>query len=159
MALPEKRRCGVPAGRFKIWGFCRFPLPCFAAGCRAFGFKIATAALRPRNDTKLGRLYLGNGRFSFMRPFRAILLRTVFIKRFALKPFRFPANPIRIVIARSDSDAAIFLCGLSARCCSAPFFKRFVSENRFVREAARRMQLPGEKIRSRTKKIGCPEKK
>ena len=33
--------------------FCRFPLPCFATGCHAFGFKIATAALRPRNDTKM----------------------------------------------------------------------------------------------------------
>ena len=36
---------------------------CFAAGCHTFGFKIATAALRPRNDTKLGRLYLGTGVF------------------------------------------------------------------------------------------------
>ena len=32
--------------------FC-FVLPCFAAGCHTFGFKIATAALRPRNDTKM----------------------------------------------------------------------------------------------------------
>ena len=67
----------------------------------------------PRNDTKLGRLYLGNGRFCFMRPFRAETLRTV--------------------------------------------FQTFRSEIRFVRKAARRMQLPGK--RSRTKKIGCPEKK
>ncbi len=28
-------------------------LPCFATGCHAFGLKIATAALRPRNDTKM----------------------------------------------------------------------------------------------------------
>ena len=52
MALPEKRRGGVPAGRFEIWGFCRFPLPCFGSECHTFGLKIATAALRPRNDTK-----------------------------------------------------------------------------------------------------------
>ena len=32
----------------------------------------------PRNDTKLGRLYLENGRFSFMRPFRAETPRAVF---------------------------------------------------------------------------------
>ena len=32
--------------------FC-FVLPCFVPGCRAFGFKIATAAMRPRNDTEL----------------------------------------------------------------------------------------------------------
>ena len=30
-----------------------FVLPCFATGCHAFGFQIATAALRPRNDTKM----------------------------------------------------------------------------------------------------------
>ena len=52
-ALPEKRRCGVAPRRSEIWGFCRFPLPCFATGCHAFGLKIATAALRPRNDTKM----------------------------------------------------------------------------------------------------------
>ncbi len=34
--------------------FC-FVLPCFAAGCHTINFKIATAAMRPRNDTKLGR--------------------------------------------------------------------------------------------------------
>ena len=35
-----------------------FVLPCFATGCRASGFKIATAAVRPRTDTKLKRFYL-----------------------------------------------------------------------------------------------------
>jgi len=34
----------------------RLVLPCFAAGCHAFDFKIATAAMRPRNDKKTGRL-------------------------------------------------------------------------------------------------------
>jgi len=29
--------------------------PCFGTGCHAFGLKIATAALRPRNDTNLER--------------------------------------------------------------------------------------------------------
>ena len=33
--------------------FC-FVLPCFATGCHPFNFQIATAALRPRNDTKIG---------------------------------------------------------------------------------------------------------
>ena len=36
--------------------FC-YVLPCFGAGCHTFGLKIATAALRPRNDTKLGRFW------------------------------------------------------------------------------------------------------
>ena len=36
--------------------FC-YGLPCFGAGCHTFGFQIATAALRPRNDTKLGRFW------------------------------------------------------------------------------------------------------
>ena len=53
MALPEKHRVGVSAGRIKNLGFCRFLLPCFATEYRAFGLKIATAALRPRNDTKM----------------------------------------------------------------------------------------------------------
>ncbi len=109
MALPEKRRCGVTPRRFRMSGFCCFVLPCFAAGCHAFGLKIATAALRPRNDTKLGRLYLGNGRFSFMRPF-------------------------------------------FARCCSAPFFKRFVLKTVCPEDAAARKAEPDERI-------GCPEKK
>ena len=78
MALPEKRRCGVAPRRFRISGFCRFPIPCFGSGCHTFGFKIATAALRPRNDTNLERFCFGNGRFSFMRPFRAETLRTAF---------------------------------------------------------------------------------
>ena len=90
-----------------------FVLPCFATGCHTFGLKIATAALRPRNDTNLKRFCFENGRFCFMRPFCAVVFRTV------LQAFR--------------------------------------SENRFARKAARRMQLPGK--RSRTKKIGCPEKK
>ncbi len=35
--------------------FC-YVLPCFGAGYHASNFKIATAALRPRNDTELGTL-------------------------------------------------------------------------------------------------------
>ena len=42
--------------------FC-FALPCFATGCHAFGFKIATAALRPRNDTKIGMFLFGKRTF------------------------------------------------------------------------------------------------
>ena len=37
--------------------FC-YVLLCFATGCLTFDFKIATAALRPRNDTKLRRFPL-----------------------------------------------------------------------------------------------------
>ena len=33
--------------------FTAQPRPCFVPGCHAFGSKIATAALRPRNDTKM----------------------------------------------------------------------------------------------------------
>ena len=53
MALPRKRRGGVAPRRFEIRGFCRFPLPCFATGFHTDHFKIATAAGRPRNDTKM----------------------------------------------------------------------------------------------------------
>ena len=37
--------------------------PCFATGCHAFGLKIATAAMRPRNDTGSERVYLGKPGF------------------------------------------------------------------------------------------------
>ena len=37
--------------------FTAQPRPCFVPGCHAFGSKIATAALRPRNDTKNGRFF------------------------------------------------------------------------------------------------------
>ena len=50
--------------------FC-FVLPCFATGCHTSNFKIATAALRPRKDTKIGTFLFENGRFSFMRLFFA----------------------------------------------------------------------------------------
>jgi hypothetical protein len=36
----------------KISGFGCFLFPCFATGCNTYNFKIATAAMRPRNDTK-----------------------------------------------------------------------------------------------------------
>ena len=48
-------------------------------GCHTFGFKIATAAKRPRNDTKLERFNLENGRFSiFTVIFCVLSLRIVF---------------------------------------------------------------------------------
>ena len=68
------RYVGVPPGRIEISGFCRFLFSCLATGCHAFGFKIATAAMRPRNDTELERFYLENGRFYFIRPFCAVSL-------------------------------------------------------------------------------------
>ena len=79
MALPEKRRGGVPAGRIRIRGFCRFLLPCFATGFHIDHFKIATAAGRPRNDTKLERFCLENGRFLLY----AVFLRGVVPHRFS----------------------------------------------------------------------------
>ena len=58
--------------------FC-FVLPCFVTGCHASNFKIATAAMRPRNDTELERFYLENGRFLFYAVvFCAVSLRIVF---------------------------------------------------------------------------------
>ena len=56
-----------------------YVLPYFATGCHASNFKIATAALRPRNDAELERFYLENGRFLFYAVvFCAVLLRIVF---------------------------------------------------------------------------------
>ena len=78
--------------------FCRFPLPCFATGCHTFGLKIATAALRPRNDTKSGRFYLENK--CFMRLFFCTVAPHRFSNASFRKLFRFPAKPTRLVIAR-----------------------------------------------------------
>ena len=56
-----------------------FMLPCFVPGYHTFDFKIATAALRPRNDTGSERFCLENGRFSFFAViFCTVLLCTVF---------------------------------------------------------------------------------
>ena len=49
-----------------------FVLPCFATGCHASNFKIATAALRPRNDTKIGTFFV------YTAIFCAVSLRIVF---------------------------------------------------------------------------------
>ena len=91
MALLKKRRDGVPAGQIKISGFCRFLSPYFATGCHTFYFKIATAAVRPRNDTKLGRFCLNQAPFCQMQSLSIELLR------------RFPAKPLGHVIARSEA--------------------------------------------------------
>ena len=70
-----------------------FVLPCFATGCHAFGLKIATAALRPRNDTELGRFYLENRRFLFYAVvFCAVSLCTVFQTFRSGNCFVFPQN-------------------------------------------------------------------
>ena len=66
--------------------FC-FVLPCLATGCRAFNFKIATAALRPRNDTKIGTFLLENGRFSFLLLFFAVIFCVVLL-RIVFQTFR-----------------------------------------------------------------------
>ena len=68
--------------------FC-FVLPCFVPGCHTSNFKIATAALRPRNDTELERFYLENRRFSFMRSFFARYRSASSFKRSFRKSFRF----------------------------------------------------------------------
>ena len=85
MELPEKRRCGVPAGRFKIWGFCCFVLPCFATGCHTFRFKITTAALRPRNDTNMKRFLFWKRTFLLYAAFPRGVAPHRFFKRFVLK--------------------------------------------------------------------------
>ena len=76
-----------------------FPLPCFATGCHTFGLKIATAALRPRND-KFKTFLFGKRTFLLYAAF----LRGVAPHRFSnvsfQKLFRFSEKPTRFVIAR-----------------------------------------------------------
>ena len=78
-----------------------FVLPCFGAGCHTFGLKIATAATRPRNDTKSGRFCLENRRFLF---YAVVFARCRPASRLSNVSFRkllrFPAKPTKLVIAR-----------------------------------------------------------
>ena len=87
-----------------------FVPPCLATGYHAFGFKIATAALRPRNDTKMERFYLENERFCFRRPFSHGITPLKFEIFRSENRSVFPAKPINFVIARRARapDAAIF---------------------------------------------------
>ena len=77
---------------FEALGFCRFLLPYLAMGFHTFHFKIATAALRPRNDTKSERFYWEIKRLvsylSVISHFRSTWTS------------RFPARPTNLVIAR-----------------------------------------------------------
>ena len=54
----------------------RFVFPCFVSGCHAYGLKIATAALRPRNDTKNDRF--GRKSYHYFLSLRTPVLRFVF---------------------------------------------------------------------------------
>ena len=92
-----------------------FVLPCFVPGCHAFDFKIAAAALRPRNDTNLERFYLENGRFAFLRLFFARYRPASFFKRFAPKIVPFsrktflepPALPV-VFLLQGKALATVF---------------------------------------------------
>ena len=107
----RERKRNDAADPFFVIGipFC-FVLPCFVPGCHAFSFKIATAAMRPRNDTKTGRFCLEKDVFHFCgRFFRGVALHRFSNVSFR-KLFRFPAKPVSLVIARRARapDAAIF---------------------------------------------------
>jgi hypothetical protein len=89
-----------------------FVLPCFATECHVSNFKIATAALRPRNDTELERFYLDNERFAFFAViFCAVLLCTVFQTFRSGNCSVFPQNPPNLSLRGGRifaPDAAIF---------------------------------------------------
>ena len=89
--------------------FC-LVFPCFATGCHTFGLKIATAAMRPRNDTNLERFSLENGRFSFLRLFlRSIAPQN--LKLFVLETVLFSSKTYQICHCEEGAffapDAAI----------------------------------------------------
>ena len=91
--------------------FCRFVLPCFATGCHTFAFQIATAAKRPRNDTKLERYNLENGRFSSFAVIFCVLSLRDRLKHSDLETGRFFIKPTSFVSLRGGRifapDAAI----------------------------------------------------
>ena len=107
----EERGSGTKQqiSRFFITGipFC-FVFPCFATGCHTINFKIATAALRPRNDTKLRRFYLENGRFFFYAFFFARCRSAAFFRRFVPKIVPFSRKTDQFCHCEERSDAAIF---------------------------------------------------
>ena len=150
MALPERRRGGVPAGRINNSGFCRFLLPCFATGCPAFNFKIATAALRPRNDTNLKRFYLGNGRFCFMRPFCAVLFRIVFqtfrsgncpvFDRFVLEIVPFFCKTYQICHCEEGANFAPDAAILNGTICHSVTKYGWTERNRTLKERGSEMK-------------------
>ena len=100
MALPEKRRCGVPVGRIRISEFCCFRLPYFVPGCHTFGLKIATAALRPRNDTKMKRFMWGKHTFLFYEVIIARCCSASFFKRFVPRNVPFFSKTCQICHCR-----------------------------------------------------------
>ena len=68
---------------FVIGLLISYVLPCFATGCHTFTFKIATAALRPRNDTKIGMFLFGKRTFFiFAAIFCAVSPRISSFKRY-----------------------------------------------------------------------------
>ena len=76
--------------------FVGLPLPCFVPGCDAFGLKIATAALRPRNDTKMERFMLGKHTFLFYEVIFARCCSASFFKRFVPKNVPFFSKTCQI---------------------------------------------------------------
>ena len=77
-----------------------FVLPCFGAGCRAFSFQIATAALRPRNDTELRRF--GVKIAYFARILRVLRSRQ---RRSAARSATDAACPLRVLRSRQRRRA------------------------------------------------------
>ena len=74
--------------------FC-YVLPCFATGCHTIDFKIATAALRPRNDTKLRRFWVKIAYFA--RILRVLRSRQ---RRSAARSATDAACPLRVLRSR-----------------------------------------------------------
>ena len=72
-----------------------FTLPCFVTGCLTFGFLIATAALRPRNDTKLRRFWVKTAFFA--RILRVLRSRQ---RRSAARSATDAACPLRVLRSR-----------------------------------------------------------
>ena len=95
-ALLAMTQIGAPAGRIRIWEFYRFPIPCFVPGCHTFGLKIATAALRPRNDTKMEHFMLGKHTFLFYEVIFARCCSASFFKRFVPKNVPFLSKTCQI---------------------------------------------------------------
>ena len=94
--------------RLNFWECCRFLLPCFAAGCHASNFKIATAAMTPKRGVFVWKTDV----FCFMRSFFARCRSASSFKRFVPEIVPFPRKTDQICHCEEGAvfapDAAIF---------------------------------------------------
>ena len=107
-----------------------FVLPCFATGCHVDHLKIATAAMQPRNDTKMVGFAIKPT--IFISEMFEIRLAGGTVLRHGMPCLWLKDCHVAALLAMTQiwsvlvwkTDVLHFLRLFFVRCCSAPFFKR-----------------------------------